>query len=93
MSERNYNVAMKARIIQIGNSRGIRLPKAMLEQAQLTEEVQIEAEPNQIVIRSAHVPREGWENAFRRMAERGDDAELMEDPASLTAFDEVEWKW
>jgi antitoxin MazE len=83
---------MKARIIRIGNSRGIRLPKAVLEQAQLTEEVQIEAEPNQIVIRSARVPREGWENAFRRMARRGDDT-LEEEPAPLTTFDEVEWKW
>ena len=83
---------MKARIIQIGNSRGIRLPKAVLEQAHLTEEVQIDAEPNQIVIRSAHIPREGWDEAFRLMAERGDDT-FTEEPPSLTAFDEVEWKW
>ena len=83
---------MKARIIQIGNSRGIRLPKAVLGQAQLTEDVQIEAEPNQIVIRSAHRARDGWENAFRRMAERADDT-LADEPASLTTFDEVEWKW
>ncbi len=89
---RNYNVTMKARIIRIGNSRGIRLPKAILEQAHLTEEVQIDAEPNQIVIRSAHVPREGWQEAFRLMAERGDDT-VAEDAVSLTTFDEAEWKW
>jgi antitoxin MazE len=83
---------MKARIVRIGNSRGIRLPKAILEQAHLTEEVQIDAEPNQIVIRSAHIPREEWGEAFRLMAERGDDA-FAEEPASLTTFDEVEWKW
>jgi antitoxin MazE len=83
---------MKARIIRIGNSRGIRLPKAVLEQAQLTEEVQIEAEPNQIVIRSARVTREGWEDAFRRMARRGDDT-LEQESSPLTTFDEVEWKW
>ncbi len=83
---------MKARIIQIGNSRGIRLPKALLEQANLTEDVQIEAAPNQIVIRSAHLPREGWDEAFRRMAERGDDR-MDEEAASLTAFDETEWTW
>lgn len=89
---RNYNVIMRARIIQIGNSRGIRLPKVLLEQANLTEEVRIEAEPNQIVIRSAHAPREGWEEAFRLMAERGDDA-LPEGASTLTNFDETEWKW
>jgi len=83
---------MKARIIQIGNSRGVRLPKALLEQAQLTDEVQIEAEANQIVIRSAHAPREGWNEAFRLMAERGDD-KLPDEPASLTAFDGAEWEW
>ena len=89
---RNYNVIMNARIIQIGNSRGIRLPKALLEQAGLTEKVQIEAKPNEIIIRSAHRPREGWEDAFRLMAERGDDA-MSDEPVSLTAFDETEWRW
>jgi antitoxin MazE len=83
---------MKARIIQIGNSRGIRLPKALLEQAQLTDEVQVEAEPNQITIRSARPPRDGWDDAFRRMAESGDDV-LEDETPSLTAFDETEWKW
>jgi len=83
---------MKARIIRIGNSRGIRIPKAMIEQAHLTEDVRIEAAPNQIIIRSAHLPRERWEEAFRLMAARGDD-KLPNQQASLTAFDEAEWKW
>jgi antitoxin MazE len=83
---------MKARIIRIGNSKGVRLPKALLEQANLTEEVQIEAQPNQIVIRSAYLPREGWESAFKLMTQRGDDA-LPEEPVSLTSFDETEWEW
>ncbi|HUP63335.1 MAG TPA: AbrB/MazE/SpoVT family DNA-binding domain-containing protein [Thermoanaerobaculia bacterium] len=82
---------MKARIIQIGNSRGVRLPKALLEQAQLSEEVQIEVERDQIVIRSARSPREGWDSAFRLMAERGDDA--LPDSTSLTSFDDAEWRW
>jgi len=63
---------MKARIIQIGNSRGVRIPKKLLEQAHLTDEVQIEARAGEIVIRSRR-PREGWEEAFRDMAARGDD--------------------
>lgn len=83
---------MKARIVQIGNSRGIRLPKAVLDQAGLTEEVDIEATPNQIIIRSAHPPREGWDEAFRLMAERGDDA-LVDDATPRNVFDESEWEW
>jgi antitoxin MazE len=83
---------MKARIIQIGNSRGVRLPKVLLAQARLTEEVQIEAEANQIVIRSAHLPREGWDDALRLMARRSDNT-LIDDAASLTSFDEEEWEW
>lgn len=82
---------MKARIVQIGNSRGIRLPKAVIEQAHLSEEVRIDVEPNQIIIRSAHARREGWERAFRLMAERGND--LLTEPASLTSFDDEEWTW
>ena len=87
---RNYNVLMKAKIIQIGNSRGIRLPRVLLEQAHLTEEVQLDATPNQIVIRSVHAPREGWETAFRLMAERDDE---VLDEFTENDFDDEEWKW
>lgn len=82
---------MKARIIQIGNSRGVRIPKTLLEQAHLTEEVQIEARADEIVIRSLRQPREGWEEAFRNMAARGDD--LLLDEARATSFDEDQWEW
>jgi antitoxin MazE len=79
---------MKARIIRIGNARGVRIPKALLEQSRLTDEVRIEPRKNEIVIRTA--PRQGWEEAFRAMAERRDDR-LIE--ASLpTSFDETEWE-
>lgn len=82
---------MKARIVRIGNSRGIRLPKMLLEEAQLTEEVQLEAEPGRIVIRTTARPRAGWAAAARRMRQRGDD-ELL-DPPTSTRFDEKEWEW
>jgi len=81
---------MKAKIIQIGNSRGVRLPRALLEQAHLTEEVQLEATANQIVIRSIHAPREGWDAAFRLMATRDDD---VVDGFITNTFDDEEWKW
>ena len=51
---------MKSRIVQIGNSRGVRLPKVLLEQAQLADEVELDAEPGRIVIRRGSRPRAGW---------------------------------
>ena len=82
---------MKTRIVQIGNSRGIRLPKVLLEEAQLADEVELRAERGRIVIRAAGRPRAGWAAAARRMRERGEDRLL--DPLTSTRFDEEEWKW
>jgi antitoxin MazE len=82
---------MKARIVQIGNSRGIRLPKTLLEEARLADEVELQAEPGRIIIRAAKPPRAGWAAAARTMRERGDD-KLLDTPTS-TRFDEETWKW
>ena len=82
---------MKSRIVQIGNSRGIRLPKVLLEEARLADEVDLEAEPGRIVIRRGNRPRDGWAAAARRMRQRGEDRLL--DPTTATRFDEKEWKW
>ncbi len=80
---------MKSRLIRIGNSRGVRIPKALLEQTRMTADVQIEAEAGRIVIRPARSPREGWDESFRRMAARGDDRLL--DETGTTEFDDEEW--
>lgn len=82
---------MKTRLVQIGNSRGIRLPKTVLAEAQLADEVELKAEPGCIVIRSARAPRMGWEEAARKMRERGEDRLI--DSAPPTRFDRDEWKW
>jgi len=82
---------MKTRIVRIGNSQGVRLPKPLLEQAGLGAEVRLHAEPGRIVIESATRPRAGWAEAARRMHEVGDDALL--DPPTPTRFDEEEWEW
>lgn len=79
------------RIVRIGNSRGIRIPKALLDQAGLTEEVELQAEPGRLVVRATRTPRDGWENAARAMRAAGDD-ELL-DPPHGNAFDEREWEW
>ena len=82
---------MKSRIVQIGNSRGIRLPKVLLEHAQLADEVELEAEPGRITICRGSRPRAGWAAAARLMRERGEDRLVA--PTTSTKFDESEWKW
>jgi antitoxin MazE len=84
---------MKTRIIPIGNSQGVRIPKPLLEQTDLHGEVEIRAEGDSLVIRPAKKPRAGWAEAFETMARRGDDALLGEAPASLSRWDEDEWEW
>lgn len=83
---------MKTRIIKIGNSQGIRIPKLLLEQTNLAEEVELEVQADQIVIRSAEHPRQGWEAAFQAMAECGDD-QLLDENLTSTHWDEDEWQW
>lgn len=63
----------------------------LLEEAQLLDEVELEAEPGRIVIRRGSRPRAGWATAARRIRERNEDRLL--DPATPTRFDEKEWKW
>ncbi len=82
---------MKAHIVRIGNSRGIRLPKTLLQEAQLEDEVELQAEPGRILISKSAKPRAGWAEAARRMRERNDDQLL--DPSIPTRFDKEEWKW
>jgi antitoxin MazE len=82
---------LKARVIKIGNSHGVRIPKVWLDQLALGDEVEMAMEAEQIVIRPAHRPREQWEAEFRAMAARGDD-QLLPAPAA-TEFDQDEWTW
>jgi antitoxin MazE len=82
---------LKTKIVKIGNSQGVRIPKLFLEQSQLGEDVELELQPDQIVIRSARRVREGWDAAFQTMAQHNDD-QLLDSDTSLT-WDEEEWVW
>lgn len=82
---------MKAHIVRIGNSRGIRLPKTLLQEAQLEDEVELQAEPGRILISKPAQPRSGWADAARRMREEDEDC-LFDQPIP-TRFDEEEWTW
>jgi antitoxin MazE len=83
----------KTRIIKIGNSQGIRIPKLLLEQVDLGQEVELEVQQDQIVIRATRSPRQGWDEQFQAMAHRGDDQLLDGETLNLTAWDADEWKW
>jgi len=89
----NYIVAMKTRIIKIGNSQGVRIPKLYLRQSGLGEEVELESHNGEIVIRSSGHPRHGWAQAFKTMAENGDDKLLDEESLNQSSWDETEWQW
>ncbi|HST58443.1 MAG TPA: hypothetical protein VLK84_07145 [Longimicrobium sp.] len=81
---------MRARVVKIGNSSGVRRPKPMLEQSGNGDEVEVEA--GKIVIRAVRHPREDWDAAFAEMARRGDDT-LLDDVPSTSTWDEEEWEW
>jgi len=84
---------MKARLIRIGNSQGIRIPKPLLEQTGLRDEVEIEVEGNRLVIGALSHPRAGWDEAFQAMASQGDEALLEDGEHRATQWDEEEWEW
>lgn len=84
---------MITRIVRIGNSQGIRIPKALLEQSGLAGEVEITVADGALVIKRARMPREGWAEAFKEMAARGDDALLDGDSVGTTQWDEDGWEW
>jgi antitoxin MazE len=85
---------MKATIIKIGNSRGLRIPKPILEQCGFENEVDMEIHNKELVISSAHKPRDGWGDAFKAMAKHGDDALILKQVAeSESTWDDEEWEW
>ena len=84
---------MKTNIVQIGNSKGIRLPKSVLEQCHLTDSVELLVEGNVLTVRPIHAPRRGWSEAFAEMAQNKDDKLLDEDIGLATEWDKSEWRW
>ena len=82
---------MRTKIVRIGNSRGVRIPKPLLEQAGLENEVLLRVVDDGIVIESADRPRVGWGEAARTLHERREDGLL--DDMIPTEFDESEWVW
>jgi antitoxin MazE len=85
---------MKTKIIRIGNSQGVRIPKPLIEESGITGEIEMILRDNEIVLRSAETTRKDWETSFEKMAEAGDDALLdQEEIEKPSGWDEAEWTW
>ena len=90
-----YNVitlgsSMVARIVRIGNSQGLRIPKPLIAQIGIRDEVEIKVYRGTLVIRPVAKARAGWAEAFKAMAQRGDDGLLDADSLPPTVWDEEE---
>jgi len=81
----------RTKLIKIGNSRGIRIPKAVVERLHLTDDIEIVVKEDHLEVRPGRKPRDGWAEAFMGMAKRGED-QLVDAPAP-TAWDKEEWDW
>ena len=83
---------IQTKIIRIGNSQGIRLPKHVLEKLNITGDIElvIDVESKQIHIHSIRSPRSGWEQRFQEMHGNGDDQLIIDEAIDL---DNDEWDW
>lgn len=84
---------MRASIIKIGNSQGIRIPKPLLDQIGIKDDVELEVEKAQIIIRPVSNPRDGWDDAFKAMSQNKDDNLLDGEDVIVHSWDEEEWQW
>ena len=82
---------MRARLVRIGNSRGVRLPKPLIEEAGLTEDVELQVQEGNIIISRVHSVRERWAQEAKVLSTRGEDR-LLDEPTA-TRFDAKEWNW
>ena len=85
---------MITKVIKIGNSRGIRIPKHIIEQQGLNDEVELEVKNDSLVIKPVKKTRANWDLSFRLMSENEDD--ILLDKESLlhqNSWDNDEWVW
>lgn len=83
---------MRTELIRIGNSRGIRIPKPLIEEVGLGNRVELRVESDRLVISAERRPREDWGNAFLAAGSSAHD-ELLVETAEPNEFDRKEWKW
>ncbi|MFQ6610279.1 MAG: AbrB/MazE/SpoVT family DNA-binding domain-containing protein [Fidelibacterota bacterium] len=83
---------MKIKVIKIGNSKGVRIPKPFLEQCGIEDEIEINVENENIIIHSPVNTRENWSVQFQAMAENVDDTLFISDSLE-NDFDADDWDW
>jgi antitoxin MazE len=82
---------MLVSVVQIGNSKGIRLPKAIIEQCEINDKLDMEIKDNEIILKAVKKkPRDGWAAKFKMMAENGDDKLAIDDSVDI---DMKNWEW
>lgn len=81
---------MEVAIISIGNSKGIRLSKTVLEKYNIQDSIELILEEDRIVLKPTTKPRKGWEKSFKKMHKNGDDKLLIDDVFEDETFNE--WK-
>lgn len=82
---------MKASIVSIGNSKGIRIPKTILKECNIEKEVALEVKDKNIIIKPIKKDvREGWEQSFKNMKENKEDQLIIDDGIDL---DMAGWEW
>lgn len=82
---------MRIELVRIGNSRGIRIPKPLIEQCGLGDTVELRVEQDRLVIAPDRAPRQGWKQAFARAGSSAPDPLLLTLPPN--EFDAEEWTW
>ena len=85
---------MKTKIVKIGNSRGVRIPKSFIDESGLKRDVELEVSDGRIIIKPISKSRESWGSAFQKMAKNKDDVLLdSETLSSQSEWDTKEWEW
>jgi antitoxin MazE len=83
---------MKVELVRIGNSRGIRIPKAFLEECGFGDTAEMHVEENRLIIAPDRAPRQGWREAFAAAGSAAQD-ELLLGSRPANQFDDEEWTW
>lgn len=85
---------MKAKIIKIGNSRGVRIPKSFIDESGLKSDVELEVIDGKIIIKPSSKSRESWDSAFHKMSQNKDDVLLdSQELSGQSSWDKEEWEW
>lgn len=83
---------MKVKLVPIGNSKGIRIPRSVIRQCGFVDQVEMRVDDGVVMLAPAQNPREDWDTAFETMAANGDDALLLPDDIAHD-WDDAEWEW